>query len=421
MINYSTCFLKKKNKTIYFTNKINSISINHFCTALNYVNKIGYKQITIDFGRVEKVFPNGILPIICTIDEQRANGLEIYVKLPEKDDIRKLFRSVNWAHFLAPEQFEKSESTYDKHLVTRRFETADQQKNVVDDFMDVVLRNMSIPKDIISGLEWSINEITDNVLNHSESNNGGLIQASTYVKEQKIVFAVADSGRGILKSMQEGFPNLRTEIDAIGEAIKAGVTRNPKYGQGNGLAGSLRVTTQTGGSLEILSGNGRLKVTEKETVRKPTKNVFYNGTMVCGEINIVDGFSISKALDFEGKSPYISSNIIDNKYEMDDSDCLLLKMNEETTGFGSRKSGYQIRTKVKNLLDAKPNYPIIIDWSGVPLISSSFADEFIGKLFLEMGAMYFMATVKNKSMENLVRGLLDKAIAQRLTQANDEE
>ena len=418
---HSTCFLIKKTKSINFIGKINAYSIIHFCTALNYALRLGFNELTIDFTYVQKVFPNGMLPIICTIDNLRLNKIKIYIKLPKDNDTRRLFRSVNWAHYLSPEQFEKSESTHDRHLVTRRFENAEQQKRVVDDFMDVVLRNMKIPKDIISGLEWSINEITDNVLNHSDSVLGGLIQASTYEKERKIVFAVADSGRGILKSMQEGFPDLRTELDAIGEAIKAGVTRNSKYGQGNGLAGSLRVTTMTGGSLEILSGDGRLKVTENETLKKLLRDVYYKGTMVCGEINLIDDFSISKALDFDGKGNYVAVDIIDLKYEMEDADCLLLTMKEETTGFGSRKSGSQIRTKVNNLLSAKPNYPIIIDWSGVPVISSSFADEFIGKLFLEMGAMQFTSTVKNKSMEMLVRGLLDKAIAQRLTQSLDED
>ncbi len=420
MTRIHNCYLKKVNRTIYIGEKINSYTIIQFCSAIEYVQKLEYKEITVDFGKVRKVFPNGILPIICTIDFYRQKNLKIYIRLPQNDDIRRLFRSVNWAYYLSPGQFEKSESFYDKHLVTKRFETAEEQKKVVDEFMDVVLRNMQIPKDIISALEWSINEITDNVLNHSESKFGGLIQASTYIKEKKIVFAVADSGRGILKSMQEGYPNLRTELTAIGEAIKAGVTRNPKFGQGNGLAGSLRITNLTGGSLEILSGNGRLKVTEIETNRRPFKNIFYKGTLVCGEINIVEDFSISAALDFGGSGNYIPTNIIDTKYEMEDENCLIVKMAEETTGFGSRKSGVQIRNKVNNLMNAKPKFPIIIDWAGIPVISSSFADEFIGKLFLEMGAMHFTATIKNKGMENLIRGLLDKAIAQRLTQALDE-
>jgi len=53
----------------------------------------------------------------------------------------------------------------------------------------------------------------------------------------------------------------------MGEAVKAGVTRNPSFGQGNGLAGSLKVTTLTGGSFEITSGTGRLLTTLNECVR----------------------------------------------------------------------------------------------------------------------------------------------------------
>jgi anti-sigma regulatory factor (Ser/Thr protein kinase) len=369
---------------------------------------------------VKKVFADGMLPVICIIDDLRETGVKVEVRLPLDYETRKLFRSVNWAHYLSPDQFEKSDSIYDRHLVTRRFENAEEQQKSVNDFMDVVLRTMRIPKDITSGLEWSINEITDNVLNHSESKHGGIIQASTHYKENKILFAVSDSGIGILKSMQEGYPELRTELDAIGEAIKAGVTRNSKIGQGNGLAGSLRITTMTGGSLEILSGNGRLTITDNKTTRKRLSPAGYDGTLVSGEINIVDDFSISEALSFDNFENYYPLDIIDLKYEVPESNCLLLRMKEESTGFGSRKSGLQIRNKILNLLTAKKGLPIVVDWDGVPVVSSSFADELMGKLFIEMGAMTFSAIVKNKNLEGLVKNLLDKAVAQRLTQEMDE-
>jgi anti-sigma regulatory factor (Ser/Thr protein kinase) len=115
--------------------------------------------------------------------------------------------------------------------------------------MDVVLRSMFIPSDIISALEWSISEICDNVINHSESMVGGFVEVITFPRQGIITFTVADAGRGILGSLKEAIPTLRTDAQAIGEAIKAGVTRNKAVGQGNGLAGSLRITTMTGGSM----------------------------------------------------------------------------------------------------------------------------------------------------------------------------
>ena len=113
--------------------------------------------------------------------------------------------------------------------------------------------------------------------------------------------------------------------------------------------------------------------------------------------------------------------MIEVRYEMEDKDCLILKMKDETTGFGTRYSGSQIRTKIINLMNAEPTYPLIIDWEGIPVIASSFADEALGKLFLQLGAMTFSSKIRNINIESLVKGLLDKAIAQRLTQAIDEK
>jgi len=54
------------------------------------------------------------------------------------------------------------------------------------------------------------------------------------------------------------------------------------------------------------------------------------------------------------------------------------------------------------------------------VISSSFADEYMGKLFLELGPLHFSASIRNKNMELLVKQLLDKAIMQRLAQETSQ-
>lgn len=416
-----TTWYRQRDNTIEITGKVNSFNVKDFCAAVNLYKSTDADQLTLDFSRVTNAYPNGMLPIISTITTLRHDGHKIYVKLPQNDNTRLVFRSVNWAHFLSPEQFEASESKHDRHLVTKFFRDEIEQKNVADDFMDVIIRNMELPRSIISGLEWSINEITDNVLNHSQSKIGGLVEATTYPKNGIIAFAVADSGRGILNSLREGFPSLRTDIQAMGEAVKSGVTRNPKFGQGNGLAGSLRIATMTGGSFELTSGAGRLLTTQEESIKNARQDFqSYNGTLICGQVRLNKDFSISEALNFGGRS-YTPVDLIEMQYEMEDKDCLILKMKDESTGYGTRRSGVQIRTKILNLISAEPTYPLVIDWNGVPVISSSFADEVIGKLFVKLGAMAFSAKVRNIGMEQLIQNLLDKAVSQRLTQANDEE
>jgi anti-sigma regulatory factor (Ser/Thr protein kinase) len=279
---------------------------------------------------------------------------------------------------------------------------------------------MDLKNDIISALEWSINEITDNVLNHSKSESGGIVQISTFPQSHSISFAVADSGMGILNSLKESFPQLNSDIIALGEAIKSGVTRNNKYGQGNGLAGTLRIANQTGGNFSLFSGNGKMHYFMSDVKRDSYKDIYYNGTIVTAEIrDDSDNFSIEKALEFHGiKSS--QSNIIELNYLSDDCKTFSFVMKNESNGFGNRVVGRLLRRKLHNMINSEKEIPIVIDWSDIPIISSSFADEFIGKLFLELGLIAVSSKTRNIGMEPIIHGLLDKAISQRLTQANDD-
>jgi len=70
-------------------------------------------------------------------------------------------------------------------------------------------------------------------------------------------------------------------------------------------------------------------------------------------------FSIADALNFGAPFPYARVNIIDLDYEMKDQDSLLMVMRDETTGFGTRNAGRQLKTKILNLVESKPGYPIL--------------------------------------------------------------
>ena len=49
-----------------------------------------------------------------------------------------------------------------------------------------------------------------------------------------------------------------------------------------------------------------------------------------------------------------------------------------------------LRQKLKNLSKICSGKRILVDFSDVPIILSSFADEVFGKLFAELGALGFM-------------------------------
>lgn len=392
--------------------------ITQFASTLNFwkSKRQYYRPLTIDFSAVQKPYSNGMLPIIALLAKLKSEGQDIKIILPNDRNIADLFVRTNWAFYLNPE-FGRSQAGFDRHLHTRQILDYKDVGTITNDFMAIVLRSMKVPKDIVSALEWSIYEICDNVINHSNSSVGGFVEAVTYTKEKRISFTVADSGRGILSSLKEGLPNLKTNTEAIGESIKAGITRNKQFGQGNGLNGSLRITTMSGGSIDITSGSGRLYCTSHHSKsNEGLPNEFFKGTSVSGQILMSDSFSIGKALQFGGEE-FVPLNIIDLKYEDQNEDALIINIANESIGVGTRSSGKQLRIFALNLMASKPEFTIVINWDNIPVISSSFADEFIGKLFVEIGQERFNKSIKNIKMNEIIQQLLDKGITQRLNQS----
>jgi hypothetical protein len=71
------------------------------------------------------------------------------------------------------------------------------------------------------------------------------------------------------------------------------------------------------------------------------------------------------------------------------------------------------RTKIENLME-NGTAVVCFDFEGIRLISSSFADEVFGKLFVALGPLAFGRLCQFRNIDSTVRGLIDRAIAQRM-------
>jgi hypothetical protein len=334
--------VRRDAERIAFVGRVNVPAHREFMWKLHDWRGRGFQDLVLDFSTCQGAFPNGMIPLLVTVQHLRREGIEVSTVLPENAELQRLFINANWAHFLEPARFSPSDTTHDRHVATHAFATSDKQQALVNSFIDVAMRAMSLERDVIAGLEWSINEITDNVLNHSQSPEGGLVQVTTFREARKVAFCVADSGRGILESLREGYPNLRSDAQAIGEAVKAGVTRNSDAGQGNGLAGTLRIATMSGGTFEITSGTAKLVVRKSESrphaLRDPER---IHGTIVYAELGLDRAFRLSEALGFSG-TPYQPVDVIELLYQTEKGDATVLRLRDESTGFGSRPAGRQL-------------------------------------------------------------------------------
>jgi anti-sigma regulatory factor (Ser/Thr protein kinase) len=412
----------RSKNVIRFTDRVNDKAVRDFVPALYEAINRGFTDLVLDFRATTRAYADAIVPIICLVEHRRRRGNSFKVLLPDSVTLRQLFLNANWAHFLDAEH-PKVDMSHPQHLALRRYTTHTEQQDAVNAALDVAMRNMDLRRDVISALEWSLNEITDNVLNHSQAEHGGLVQVSTFRDEHKIKFFVGDGGRGVPAAMREAFPDLRNDVQALEEAMKRGVTSIPDSGQGNGLAGSLRIATYAEGSFKISSGKGQIAVFRdaRSGEYRPKKARFpgemrFPGTLVMVELQTDADFAIEEALALDGTPRVPTADIVDTQYTGAGDD-LVLQIKDESIGFGTRHAGVELRTKCRNLLNADPEKRLVLDWCGVPVISSSFADEALGKLFIELGPMEFSTRLRNVGAEPLVRSLIDRAIMQRVAQA----
>ena len=86
---------------------------------------------------------------------------------------------------------------------------------------------------------------------------------------------------------------------------------------------------------------------------------------------------------------------------------------DEAKSFGSRAAGEVLRRRLENLTRMTSDNRIDIDFDGIPLVSSSFADEVVAKLFVQFGPINFMKRFRIVNADRTVSELVDKSIQQR--------
>lgn len=342
------------------------------------------------------------------------SGIDISLKTPSDPTMAKLFINTNWAHLIDMRGYDPSRYRGYTHAPAIRFSNANEQALAVDKMLDILLAAIQhFKRDDIRYIEWAINEITDNVINHSSSNVGGILQVTNMRQREQIEIVVADAGHGIPGTLRATHPEFQTDAEALDAAIREGVTRDKRIGQGNGLYGTWSICQKTNGIFSIFSGVASLFSPEEGNVQISNNSIPYSGAVVSARIGYSSTFDLSRALTFSGK-PHIPTDYIDTHFDLDDSGNATFFLKNESVGFGSRAAGDPVRRKLISLLGFQDNIRILIDLSDVVLVSSSYADEVFGKLFVELGPVGFMTRVELKNVDPLVKNLIDRAIIQRM-------
>ena len=379
------------------------------------VDKLGYGEITLDLDRCTLAFQNAMLSVCAQVMAYRKAGISFDLIPPADKKLFNLFRNTNWGYFLDPRRFDASTFRGHTQIPATQYTNPTEQQAAVNRIVNVMLGAIpDLERADFAAFEWSVNELTDNVLVHADSPIGGLIQVSTFAKYRKRVqFVVADAGIGIPRSLRQGRPSINSDIDALDQAIREGVTRDAAVGQGNGLFGSYQICSKSHGEFLVDSGYARLRYQPASGLSISNQGIPYSGTLVVATIDFSDPKLLEEALKFKGVT-YTPVDYVDTRYTVNVSGDIHFKLIEESMSFGSRVAGKPVRNKLMNLARMSGAGMVRVDFAGVPLLSSSFADEAFGKLFLALGPVAFMQRIKLHNMHDTVEGLVNKAIAQRM-------
>lgn len=374
-------------------------------------------RIALDLEHASFAHPAGMAPIVAYIRHLYAKGVVVDVYLPRDDFHADYYRKAGWTdgiEGLRP-KYRRGRPT-DTFIPLSAYEKYEELNPIINDAIRHFTRSTDLGKGVLEGLEWALNEVADNVLIHA-GNAVGYLQLSQQPSRGTIEFVVVDCGRGILDSLREGHPNLRTDEEALFLAVEKGVTRDTSIGQGNGLAGTWRIAVAARGSANLYSGNALLRYRQPaaEGKRSPIESTgvesapHFPGTVVTITLPTRQTLDVASAL--WGNRPV--SNL-ENEYLTDTGSGIHFRVANEASGFGNRPSARPLRTTVENLLRQFPNQAVEIDFADVNLVSASFADEFVARMAKQVGITTFFQRVRLVNMNDIVRRTLDAVLEQRM-------
>jgi hypothetical protein len=376
----------------------------NFMRAIYHGHNSGYTDFVLDFSAdIEGVYPNVCSPLAGLIEYYKVtrNFSFTYQNVP---DFLKRTRMLEPVGAVDDVTHEKKPLN-----VVWKFSSPDEVHSLTTAYINAVSQSACCKEGVIEGLEWGLYEVMDNVLQHAATTHG-YVMGQIHNASQHIAICIYDYGQGIFNSLRTSTHTPIDAVDAITIALKEGVTRDKSMGQGNGMWGFNNIIISNSGLLNITSGSGFVKILADKTITSssvPFLTRENNCTTIDFQINFNKQFSLTNAL-----GGYKPVNLRIENME-DENNNVVYKLAEKNSGTGTRKSGIAIRNEIINIGNQTPSL-IILDFNGVSLISSSFADELIGKLVIEYGFVGFTQRFRLIGMNETIQAITNRSVAQRL-------
>lgn len=376
------------------------------------------KNIIFDFSRSRQLYADCLFPLGAILNDLRSRGALKEIVFPTDRSRMDFLRRCGWFDYLTGEHF--NEGKFNKNIIPiLTFQNHEDLNNKINYVVKQCIRSLEFKGKSFSLFEWSLNEITGNILDHAKTSKGH-IQVVTHPTKSRIAITIYDSGIGTPTCMRDlpEFKDEKSDLCLIETALRKGMTSKPKTNQGLGLAGALAITECSGGMFTIASESAFYRKSHDSVSSDEGAYWHLPGTLVDLQIGTSHEISVMPI-----GLPEPAYSIIDDLQR--DPHTVSFVIKDHFTTLGNRITGRTVYNIAKNLINANPNVVLEIDFEDIGTISSSSADEFVGNLASALQDQFESKIVlKNITEDSLsiiseiTRLRLGRSIAIKITKSN---
>jgi hypothetical protein len=366
----------------------------------------GKRAVAFDFDGCQGIYPNAVAPVAAVVDLFRQRGLDVkFMNVPPA------LHRVSLDHPVEATKANLRQQPAHWNTVWR-YSDGDQVFALAKSLIEDLIERIEFGPGVLEALSWCLYEILDNVLQHARIGTG-YIMLQYMPGARRLAVCIADAGIGVHKSFIEGGhyqPILAKDALELAVAQWTSSTGEPR---GNGLYGLAEVVGQNIGTLDLRSGRALLhrSRTQRYSIQlDPAEQLFIDADHYCTavdfQLSVQNPVHISEVL---GGAHFYNHEI---EPLMDDEGMVVVPISEYASKVATRDGAIALKVRLLNYLaEGAPH--VTLDFTGVGVISSSFADETIGRLVEHFGIAGFFERFSFRSVSDINQSLIDRAIQAR--------
>jgi len=234
-------------------------------------------DVIFDLSRVRWLFPILILPIASYIHDTNSD-----FSPPLKTEVESYLRFVKFPEGVSSVREMRRGENYIPLTLLKK-ENPVERTRLQGEFLEMIYKVLNPSVDVKNAIYYPIEELVENIFQHSERNEGHVF-AQYYPTKEFLDLCIVDRGIGLAKSYKKGKGLNVSDEEAIEMALE-GYSVKPEESRGYGIRTSKRVVCEgLDGEFVLVSGGAALYSSKYKNVVYDLPDFYWRGVIVAYRI-----------------------------------------------------------------------------------------------------------------------------------------